>query len=255
MPTSADTKLPVVILIHGAGLNGASWNPVRRAIDPRVRLLTPDLPGHGARIAEPFTLEAAAATVVDAVRSTNGAPVVVGGDSLGGYTSMAAAAALPSEQLKGMVLSGCSTNVIGARAMLPFLMKKFSSQVMALLLNQRQTEKALTKKLREFGISEPDIAAMMDAKMNPWVLPQAVDALRGVDFRAKVAAMPQPILLVNGGKDAVCMRQEQDFFAAAQTPQRYIFDDTDHGVSLLRSADFAAMVNRFATPLLGLAPA
>ncbi len=255
MTTSAASPLPVVVLIHGAGLNGASWSAVRRVIDPRIRLLTPDLPGHGARIAEPYTLRGAVDTVVAAVRSAGDVPVIVGGDSLGGYTSTAAAAALPPAQLKGLILSGCSANMIGTRLLLPFMARKLGSQLMTLLMSQRQIDKALIKKLREFGIDEADISIMMDATMNPGIFPQAVDAIRGVDFRAMVAAIPQPILLVNGAKDAICMGQEPAFFAAAQAPQRHIFEQTDHGVSLLRSADFAALVNRFSAPLLGLTPA
>ncbi|MES3021488.1 MAG: alpha/beta hydrolase [Pseudomonadota bacterium] len=248
------TARPVLILVHGATLNGASWNPVRRHIDPRITLVTPDLPGHGARSAERFTLQGAVDTVRAAVDGAGGAPVVVGGDSLGGYTATACAAALAPGQLKGLVLSGCSTNVIGAGVLLPFVVKKYVTRLMTMLLNQRQLDEAVIKSLRKFGIGEPDITAMMDAGMNPRVFSQAVDGIRGVDFRAMVAAATQPILFVNGGNDAICMRQEASFFAAARAPQRHIFEKTEHGVSLLRSAEFGAVVNRFSAPLLGLAP-
>ncbi len=50
---------PTLILLHGATLNGRMWDPVRRALDPRWRVLTPDLPGHGARSAERYTLPTA----------------------------------------------------------------------------------------------------------------------------------------------------------------------------------------------------
>ena len=43
MPSSQ----PAVILVHGATLNGRSWDPVRRLIDPRLHVLAPDLPGFG----------------------------------------------------------------------------------------------------------------------------------------------------------------------------------------------------------------
>lgn len=250
--TSTARTSPVVILLHGAGLNGASWNAVRHHIDARIELFTPDLPGHGARIAEPFTLQGAVDVVLAAVSAAGGRPVVVGGDSLGGYVSTAAAAALPAEQLKGLILSGCSANFAGARTMLPVMIKKVASQLTTLLLNQRQIDKLLLKKLRSIGLAESDITAAVAGGLNPGVFPHAVDALRGVDFRAKVAAITQPILFLNGDRDTFCMPQEAAFFAAARTPQRHIFDNTDHGVSLLRSADFAAMVNRFALPRLGL---
>ncbi|HEX8613408.1 MAG TPA: alpha/beta hydrolase [Telluria sp.] len=253
--TSTSHTAPVVILLHGAGLNGASWNPVRRHIDPRIELFTPDLPGHGARLGERFTLQGAVDVVLAAVSTAGGRQVVVGGDSLGGYVSTACAAALPPEQLKGLILSGCSANFAGAAAMLPVMLKKLGSQLTTLLLNQRQIDHLLLGKLRGFGLGESDIAAIMAGGMNPGIFPHAVDALRGVDFRAKVAAVTEPILFVNGAKDAFCMRQQAAFIAAARAPQHHTMDNTDHGVSLLRSADFAALVNRFALPRFGLAAA
>lgn len=104
---------PTLILIHGAGLNSHMWGAVRRNLDPAYRVLTPDLPGHGSRRREMFTLQAAIDTVVSLTHSVAGAPIIVGGDSLGGYTTLACAAVLPPAQLKGLVLGGCSSNLQG----------------------------------------------------------------------------------------------------------------------------------------------
>ena len=79
MSSISDEKLekPVLVLIHGATANGRMWAPVRRILEARgYRVLTPDLPGHGARRAEPFSLQAAVHTVVEAVASVEPAPVV-----------------------------------------------------------------------------------------------------------------------------------------------------------------------------------
>jgi pimeloyl-ACP methyl ester carboxylesterase len=95
------TRHPVVILVHGAGLNGVGWNPVRRHIDPRIHVITPDLPGHGARSGEPYTPAGAIETIAAAARAVCPAPVIIGGDSLGGYASTAAAAALHGNELRG----------------------------------------------------------------------------------------------------------------------------------------------------------
>src|SRR5579871_4456644 len=113
MTESSSTGAPVLILLHGATLNGRMWDPVRRLLDPRWRVLTPDLPGHGARQSERYTLLAAAAAVADAAREAENAPLVVAGDSLGGFSAMAAAAGLPRAQLKGLILGGCSLNYRG----------------------------------------------------------------------------------------------------------------------------------------------
>ena len=36
------TDQAAVILVHGATLNARSWDPVRRLIDPRLRVLAPE---------------------------------------------------------------------------------------------------------------------------------------------------------------------------------------------------------------------
>ena len=38
---------PAVILLHGYPLDGAMWSGVARALAPSLRVLKPDLPGHG----------------------------------------------------------------------------------------------------------------------------------------------------------------------------------------------------------------
>ena len=79
------TQKPVLVLVHGATANGRMWAPVRRILEARgYEVLAPDLPGHGIRRDEPFSLEAAVRTVQDAVASVAPSPVVVAGDSLGG---------------------------------------------------------------------------------------------------------------------------------------------------------------------------
>src|SRR6476619_3478220 len=113
----------VLVLLHGATANGRMWDPVRRILEARgYRVLTPDLPGHGARRGETYTLEGAVETVRKAVASVAPAPVVVAGDSLGGYTTMASAGALPAAQLRGIVASGC-TLVFEGPALIPFKLK------------------------------------------------------------------------------------------------------------------------------------
>ena len=105
---------PVLILIHGATGNGRMWDAVRRHLGTRWAVIAPDLPGHAARRDEPFTLAAAVETVAAAVRSVAPRPVVLAGDSLGGYTALAAAAAVPAGQLRGLVLAGCTANMTGS---------------------------------------------------------------------------------------------------------------------------------------------
>ena len=40
---------PTLVLLHGATLNSHIWDAVRRDLNPKYRVIAPDLPGHGAR--------------------------------------------------------------------------------------------------------------------------------------------------------------------------------------------------------------
>jgi len=97
-----------VVLVHGLRTSSSMWRPQVRALRAAGHAVTAvDLPGHGRRIDEEFTLDGAVATVDDATRRSGGRALVVG-LSLGGYTAIAHAARHP-DQVVGLVAAGCST--------------------------------------------------------------------------------------------------------------------------------------------------
>jgi pimeloyl-ACP methyl ester carboxylesterase len=232
-----------LILIHGATCNGRMWDAVRRNLDDRFRVIAPDLPGHGARRDEPFTLSGAIATVAEAAHAAMPSPVVLVGDSLGGYTAMASASSLPSEQLKGLVIGGCSTNVTGM-ASLPFLATAAAFRLLIALFGEPRLIRRNVPMLVKRGMTEPDVQAIIDAGFSLSVFEQVVHALRGIDFRKTLADIEQPVLIVNGSRDKPMLRQEASFLAAARLGTGHRID-CEHGVSMLRSAEFAGLINEF----------
>jgi pimeloyl-ACP methyl ester carboxylesterase len=82
-----------------------------------------------------------------------------------------------------------------------------------------------------------------------------VTALRGVDFRARLAAIGQPVMIVNGSKDKMFVDQEASFMAVARQATSHRFDNCEHGVSIRRSADFAALINGLAERVFAATPA
>jgi pimeloyl-ACP methyl ester carboxylesterase len=234
-----------LILIHGATGNGRMWDPVRRGIDPKYRVLTPDLPGHGSRRDEHFTLQGAVDTVVAAAQSVPDSPVVVGGDSLGGYTSLASAEFLPASQLRGLVLGGCSSNLSGT-TLFPYLWRSAMFRFLIAVRGEDSLIRAATPRLAsEFKLQPQDVDAMVDAGLSIKVFPQAVDALRNIDFRSKLAAVKQPVLILNGDKDRGHIRQEPSFVAVGQHVTTHRFVNCGHGVTVLRAAECATLINAF----------
>lgn len=87
-----------VVLVHGSRTSRSQWDlqlPGLRAAGHEV--LTPDLPGHGTRRAEPFLLEAALTGIEDALAAAPGqGPVHLVGSSLGGLLAIAVAGRRPA---------------------------------------------------------------------------------------------------------------------------------------------------------------
>ncbi|MEO6999900.1 MAG: alpha/beta hydrolase [Terracoccus sp.] len=107
-----------LVLVHGSRLSAAQWAPQLPLLEGRVAVTLVDLPGHGAREAEGFTMARCAEVIHEAVSGvpTGDEPIVVG-HSLGGYAAMAYAAEHPVEP-RGLVLAGCSTTPTGPGAAL-----------------------------------------------------------------------------------------------------------------------------------------
>ena len=85
------------------------WRAQREVLERAgARVRTVDLPGHGARIDEPFTVPGALAVIDEAVEDVGGR-AVVGGLSLGGYLAIEYAASRP-EKVSALVAAGCCTS-------------------------------------------------------------------------------------------------------------------------------------------------
>jgi pimeloyl-ACP methyl ester carboxylesterase len=240
--TAPGSNKPTLILLHGAGLNAHMWDAVIRDIDPRWRVLSIDLPGHGARSAEWYSAPAAREAVAAAARSVAPAPVVLAGDSLGGYSAMLAADAIPPTQLRGLVIAGASVNF---PPRLP--LKKWSERLMVRwMLFLKDPDELAPKALSRFGVSARDQQAILASGVTLSAVEPAVDALMGQDFLPRLRRTPQPILFVNGDGDTDRVAAEPIFLAAAPNASSELFRDTGHGVSMLRPKEFAALLNRFA---------
>jgi pimeloyl-ACP methyl ester carboxylesterase len=252
MDTSDDNAMarPVVVLIHGACGNPVMWNPVRRALGPGIEVIAPELPGHGSRRGQPFTLSEAVRTVAAAAASVAPRPVVLAGDSLGGFTCMASAAALPRDQLRGLVLSGCTMNFSGWQAMWPYWLRIGMFRfVLRFIGEEKFVRRKMPAGLRKLRMPEEDIEPVMAGGISLSVWEQAVHQLEGHDWLATLAAIEQPVWLLNGANDRDMMRDEPRFVAAARRGRRLVFDGEGHGVSVLRAAEFARLVNGFVAEL------
>lgn len=104
---------PAVVLLHGYPLNRTMWTELAERLAPRFRVVTPDLPGHGASGAPTAVYEMdwmadSVLTTIDALGVEG--PFVIGGLSMGGYVAQSMAVR-HADRLRGLILM--NTRAIG----------------------------------------------------------------------------------------------------------------------------------------------
>lgn len=232
------TQGPTLVLIHGASLSRRMWT-IASARLPDIRILALDLPGHGHRT-DPFSLDQAADEVASLIRAEAPDGAFVGGDSLGGYTTLAVASRHP-ELVRGAIVSG-ATYRFDSRPRRTRLAAALGA-AMGKLLGQRMLPLVM-KKVRE---TYPEAAhdELLAGGIRLSVRPEALRELAGHDTLGMVAAFPGPILFVNGEDDAVARRHEAAFVARARQGSLVVMPGLPHGVSLARPTAFADLVGEF----------
>ncbi len=95
---------PTIVLVHGLGSRAEHWLPVARKLAREYRVVLVELPGHGSSdMPEPFSLERATQSLVQALEADSRGPVILVGHSVGGLVAVSAALAQP-QRVRGLVL-------------------------------------------------------------------------------------------------------------------------------------------------------
>ncbi len=238
----ADSR-PTIVFLHGTRLTGASWATQVAALGGEFRCLAPDLPGHGAAEADPFTLDAAARGVAALIeRETEGGRAILVGLSLGGYVAMAVAAGWP-DRVAGLVISGATAEPIGVRS----LAYRGLATIFRVV-----PEPVLDRVNRWFfgwrfppEVGDPILADGFSFRGGA----VAVRSLVGERFQPRLAAYPGPSLLLNGEYDFFFRPPERSFAEVAADPRRLVIRKATHLTNLDQPAAFSAAVLRFARSL------
>lgn len=190
---------PAVAFVHGAGVAKATWLPQLRALSDRYRVAAVDLPGHGGRSDERFSMDAAVRSLKAAVTVVGGEAVVVG-HSLGGYVALEFADEHPG-RTRALVLSGASADYrarLGLKTRLGGTLRQIAGRVGPL---RRRFERSTAERIRALPIEDHVAEAVIDGGFSLRAWGEAGNALVGVDYPAKRRRFGGPILLVNGEED------------------------------------------------------
>lgn len=228
---------PVLLLLHAASYTRAMWRPVQTLLADEFCTMAIDLPGHGTQAGETFTFAAARQAVADALEAFDGLAVLVG-VSLGGCLAMDFAGRFP-ERVAGLVLSGCTFD-----PRLPLFQLVLTGEGFVF----PRGAKYFTKNFHAWAsknLSTADADAIVSDGSFWDAAAEAVLAMRGVDFRAKLALFPGPTLILNGARDWVHRTSEASFARAAQNARVELVPHAGHVACLDAPVAFADAVKKF----------
>lgn len=238
---------PAIVFLHGTRFSRGQWWPQMRRLSTRYRCVAVDLPGHGERGSEPWSFVAARAAVIAAIAAEvpSGRAVLVG-FFLGGYVAIDVAEAAP-ECVAGLVLAGCSAEVIGTIALpfrgLAWALERVPRSVLRLV------NVAFFRLRYRRSIAEPVIEGGF------WWAggAQAVRSVVGQHFLERLGRLWTPVLVVNGALDPVFGPGGEFWAATCRRGRSVVIPRAMHLSSLDRPRAFAELVARFTDEAAGLA--
>ena len=230
---------PAIVFVHGTRLSRAMWDAQLRSLGTRYRCIAVDLPGHGAQAAQPFTVDAATATIRDAIDAESATRrAVVVGLSLGGYVAIDTAESYP-DRVAGLVLAGCSAEPVGAMAW-PFRMLATTLErapqggldAANRAFFRLRYGGRLAEELIEGGFWSAGGAA-------------ALRTLVGRRYLDRLSRLWAPVLIVNGALDPVFGPQGDYWAASCRRGRHVVIGRAMHLSNLDRPAAFAGVVAGF----------
>ncbi len=244
---SGPAGAPSIILLHGSVVTRTMWRPQLETLGDTWHVVAPDLPGHGAAAARPFTFDVAVSEVIDLARDLGGR-VLLGGLSLGGYTAMLAAARSP-QLVAGLVVAGASVNFTGPMA-------TYLKAVSWVLGQGWLRPSAATLERRTRALFPPALSRLADLQvadgMYPDPLAPAFGAMARTDFTAALAAYRGPVLIMNGERDRQARKGETSFAAAAADATVVTIAGAGHACNLDAPDAVSSALRTFAARVLAV---
>ena len=226
-----------VVLVHGIRTSRTMWRSQLVHLAERdIETVAVDLPGHGTRRDEPFTLDGAFATIDAAVRDAAvRGPVLLVGHSMGGLLSVAYAGAESAPPVAGFIGASCTAFPRGAAlATYRALARTFNSLPdQGMWLTNRMLAATLPDDTRA------DFAAggyAFDAQ------DVALGSLGALDLAADLNRLHMPVWWINGQFDQL-RAQERLFLRLTPQSELIVVPRTSHLVTAMRPRVFNALLD------------
>ncbi|RXZ50387.1 alpha/beta hydrolase [Agromyces fucosus] len=230
-----------VVLVHGLRTSSSMWRRQLELLGAHdLDVVAIDLPGHGSRIGEAFSIEAALEEIDAALNPQAGVrgadrsvPRLLVGLSLGGYLSIEFAARNP-DRLDGLVAASCSTRPRGAPL-------SGYRRLAALIGRMPDRGRGLNDAMARLFLSPEAADDVLAGGVALDVMAPVLAAVGDLDPVGALSAIEVPVWLVNGRFDHFRI-EERRMLRAAHDAHLVIVPRATHLVSLIRPDDFAAVV-------------
>ncbi|GAA5198222.1 alpha/beta hydrolase [Microbacterium jejuense] len=232
-----------VVLVHGIRTSATMWRAqveyLQRRGDPVVAV---DLPGHGSRMAETFTLDAAFATIDDAVTDAAArGPVLLVGHSMGGLLSIDYVGREGRPPVDAFIAASCTAIPRGVGlATYRMLARGFDSLPdRGMWLTDQVLDRTLPAETRaDFGAG----GYAFDTQDT------ALRSLSVLDLLAALHRIDVPLWFVNGQYDQLRVN-EKLFLNVAKDAELIVVPRTSHLVTAMRPRVFNAVLGLAITTL------
>ncbi len=225
-----------IVFVHGIRTSATMWRAQLAWLDERgIPHTAIDLPAHGTRMGEDFTLHEAMTTIDAAVRAAAAqGPVLLVGHSLGGLLCLAYAGGAETPPLAGVVAAACTALPLGAGL---FWYRAITRMTNALpdqgLWISRQMLAATVPVETRFDFGAGGYA--LDAQ------DAVLRSLSALDLATAVARIEVPLWFVNGQWDQLRVN-ERLFQRLAPQAELIVVPRTTHLVTAMRPRVFNAVL-------------
>ncbi|WP_243074916.1 alpha/beta fold hydrolase [Microbacterium sp. SS28] len=226
-----------VVLVHGIRTSATMWRAQVEHLEARGNPVTAvDLPGHGSRMSEEFTLAGAFATIDEAVRrAAQKGPVLLSGHSMGGLLCIEYVGAEDRPPVAGFIAASCTAIPRGVALQTYRLLARGFDALpdRGMWLTDRMLDRILPAETRaDFGAG----GYALDAQDT------ALRSLSVLDLLAALRRIDVPLWFLNGQYDQLRVN-ERLFLATAPHAELIVVPRTTHHVTVMRPEVADALID------------